>query len=700
MACPFDRRCVPRIAVGILLGWGACATLSFGQAPEEMLEPEPTGDVPVEVPSDLIEPSFSSTRPTVADRFARFFSVELRDLESRQGEILGELEGLPGFTQEAVKSVELGFHSATTSKRPKWVQVDLGKRVEPDAVALAPVTVQFESRPEPGYGFPRAFRIDISDDPEFREYETMVDYREPRGTDLLLPKQAPFFAVVGGYSGRYVRVTATHLWRPTDRDEPSVFALGELMVIKGELNVAAGQPVTALDSVERIDLWSRRYLTDGRTSLGVPHKNLPSPTLGYSSNWGKDETKWVQVDLGQDYPVDEIRLIPAIPENFAVDLNVGFPGSFRVDVAQGDAYDKPKPVARFRSERFTNPGSNPVIVSVGGKKSRFVRITVEREGKGNLSFALAELQVFSGDENVALGKPVEAKDSRETEEWSTEFLVDGYSSRYKLTGYRDWLDALNRRGELIKEWRLLEEKRLDLVDHTVEAGVRWGGIGLGLAGMFLVSALVRGRLGRRKEVEALRQQIASDLHDDIGSNLSSIALLAELGETEADDSTLAREEFQQIGQVAGKTIEAMRDIVWMIRPENETWTDLTARLRATTGQLLRAVQYEFQVEGRAPSGVVPLVFKRDFFLIYKELLNNIVKHSGASMATICLRHRRGRLFLHVTDNGVGFDETEESFKPGNGLRNLNHRTKQLKGEMKVRSGKGEGTAVQFSAPVP
>ena len=226
---------------------------------------------------------------------------------------------------------------------------------------------------------------------------------------------------------------------------------------------------------------------------------------------------------------------------------------------------------------------------------------------------------------------------------------------------------------------------------------------LAIAGVllaFVLVALSRGRVKRRKDLEALRQRIASDLHDDIGSNLSSIALLAELGKTEVDDPGLVIEELTDIKATADKTIESMRDIVWLIRPGEETWAQMLTRFRETASKLLRAHEYTFTVNGEAHDDRLPLEFKRDLFLIYKEVLNNIVRHAAATKVEIEIDCKRQRLQMRIADNGKGFNNLDQEFREGNGLRNLRMRAQAIGGSLKVRSALNEGTTVQLMVPMP
>lgn len=683
-------------ALSLSTGLAQLSPFGIGEDPFESAD-EP---LPETVPKDLIEPTVTAGTGS-ADRFARIFSAELRDIEERQAEILGKLEKLPRLVQSAMQPELFGYHSGQVKGRPKWVQVDLGEHVMPDAVALFPVTVQIEDDPVVGYGFPRRFRIDISDDPNFGDYkyETIVDYRD---TSRYTPKEAPFFTPVNGLGGRYIRVTPITMWRPDGEGGTGeeVLALAELMVIKGKRNIAQGKTVTALDWSERANFWSRRYLTDGRTPLGYPIGLEASPTLGYRCDSPKATSRWVQIDLEESMPVSEIRLIPANPPNVVPDPTLEFPSQFRIEISDSPDMRQADAVAKVLPGQLPKPGNNAVILTAGAGYGRYVRLTAERRGEGPLSFALAEMQIFSENQNVATGKLVTAEESVEGNGWSRKALVDGYGSRNQLSDFPEWLEALSTRGELIREWREKEQQRLDQVESTVAKGIRWIGSGTGGLVLLIIVGLTRGRARRRKDLEALRQQIASDLHDDIGSNLSSIALLAELGSSEADEPELVREELGEIKRTADKTVESMRDIVWLIRPGEETWKQMIARFRETAAKLLRTHEYRFETRGTMHEERLPLDFKRDLFLMYKEILNNIVRHAEAKRVEIELETRRGRLLLRIADDGRGFNNLDQNFREGNGLKNLRRRAHALGGNLKVRSAAGEGTTIQLSAPLP
>lgn len=691
----------PSILLALLFLAGVCMPFDL----YAQLSPFPTsapkaGDS-ASVP-DLLAPDMPDVginpRRSSAERIAYLFSRDLRDIEEAQSDIAAELSRLPRVTREAQRVTSFGYHSGRSKQRPKWVQIDMGESVSPDAIALFPVTAEVDDETVFGYGFPRAFRIDVSDDPDFRNYDTIV---EARMEDMDGMKRWPYMRETEGSSGRYYRVTATALWHSSISGQ-EIFALSEVMILKGGCNLAVGKPVIALDSTERGDQWSTQYLCDGITTLGIPHGEQESPTFGFRALSPEPATtSWVQVDLGESVRIDQIELILADPPAPVPDPTVRFPYPMQIEISDNSEMVEPVVVGHFNPSQIGMIGNNPLIIPMSDAKARYVRISVQA-GKvaKEISFELAELIVYSGTKNVAAGRPVTALHPYKADRWAPDFLVDGYSSRRNLVPYDEWISELVKRNRLVGSWVAKENLRLQLVDRTFAEGIASVGSGVFGALAFVLFALSRGRIKRRKDLEALRQRIASDLHDDIGSNLSSIALLAELGKTEVDDPELVIEELSDIKATADKTIESMRDIVWLIRPGEETWTQLLARFRETASKLLRGHEYTFTVEGEGHDDRLPLDFKRDLFLFYKEVLNNIVRHAAAKNVSISIDCRRQPLHIRITDDGKGYDNLDEGFGEGNGLRNLRMRAQSIGGNVRMQSAPGEGTTVQLNVPMP
>jgi mono/diheme cytochrome c family protein len=206
-------------------------------------------------------------RETIAARHAVLAAVAanvttpaIEKIDAELKELREQLAALPKPGQGADSSPTNGYHSAIMPQPDveKWVQVDLG-----DAAAIGEI-ILIPARPTdfpdtPGFGFPARFRIDMSNDPQFATRETIVDHTE---ADFENPKDTPFIISAKKQSARYIRVTATRLWKRTN---DFIFALAELQAISEKRNLALGKNVTALDSIEA-GRWSTKNLVDDFSS--------------------------------------------------------------------------------------------------------------------------------------------------------------------------------------------------------------------------------------------------------------------------------------------------------------------------------------------------------------------------------------------------------------------------------------------------
>jgi hypothetical protein len=181
-------------------------------------------------------------------------SPQLTRIAADLAEVRRDLAALPA--PAGAPSPSNGYHSGI-APRPdviKWVQVDLGRSEPLDTVRLIPARPT-DFRDSPGFGFPVRFRIELADEPAFRESILVADHT---AADFVNPGDTPYVANLKGQRARYVRVTATRLWK---RLEDYVFALAELQVESAGRNLARCAAVTSLDSIEA-GRWSRRHLVD------------------------------------------------------------------------------------------------------------------------------------------------------------------------------------------------------------------------------------------------------------------------------------------------------------------------------------------------------------------------------------------------------------------------------------------------------
>jgi ligand-binding sensor domain-containing protein/signal transduction histidine kinase len=208
----------------------------------------------------------------------------------------------------------------------------------------------------------------------------------------------------------------------------------------------------------------------------------------------------------------------------------------------------------------------------------------------------------------------------------------------------------------------------------------------------------RRRLARLLELERLRTRIASDLHDDIGSTLSQIAILSDV----AYRSPAAHgnvEPLSDIADLSRELVDSMSDIVWAIDPEQDRLDDLAHRMRRFASDLFghNGTQLRFQTPAAEPNPVVGADIRRQVFLIFKESLHNMARHSGCTVVEIRLRLEDGCLHLSIADNGKGFEA--ERIEGGHGLASMAARASRLGGSLAMDSAPGRGTSLRLEVPL-
>jgi ligand-binding sensor domain-containing protein/two-component sensor histidine kinase len=212
--------------------------------------------------------------------------------------------------------------------------------------------------------------------------------------------------------------------------------------------------------------------------------------------------------------------------------------------------------------------------------------------------------------------------------------------------------------------------------------------------------IYRSRINRIRNEEALRNKIARDLHDDIGSTLSGVKLYSSLAYQKLDGKQEdAAKLVQQINEKTNTMMDAMSDIVWSINPRNDSLQELSVRMKEYAAELFEPndVVYSFETSGKMQDLKLDLNQRKEVFLLFKESINNIIKHAGNTTVAIRLLAVNRQLVLEVQDNGKGFDE--DKVKRGNGLYNLVARAQQAKGSLQIRSKPGEGTFIRFTLPI-
>lgn len=211
--------------------------------------------------------------------------------------------------------------------------------------------------------------------------------------------------------------------------------------------------------------------------------------------------------------------------------------------------------------------------------------------------------------------------------------------------------------------------------------------------------LQNAREERLRELEQVRRRIAADLHDDIGSSLTQISIFSEVLQQRVDKSNeRVLEPLEFIASSSRELVDAMSDIVWAINPNKDFLSELSGKMRRFAADVftLRNIAFTYTA---SPAADIALGanLRREVFLIFKESVNNIVKHAACSAVEIELKIENSEIFLRLQDNGKGFETAHQN--GGHGLVSMNARANGLDGRLEITSGKTSGTIITLIVPL-
>ncbi len=207
-------------------------------------------------------------------------------------------------------------------------------------------------------------------------------------------------------------------------------------------------------------------------------------------------------------------------------------------------------------------------------------------------------------------------------------------------------------------------------------------------------------LRQKQALESQRSRIARDLHDQLGANLTQVALLAEMAEEDKQSPQDVEAHARQISQTARETTHSLDEIVWTVNPSNDTLDGLVNYIckYAQDYLALAGLKYRLETPTELPATPISPELRHNVFLAAKEAINNIVKHAQAKSAWIRLRLEPNRFALDIEDDGQGLRPGDEK-KGRNGLRNMRRRMEDVGGSFEVGAGASGGTLIRLSAPL-
>ncbi|MBS1948625.1 MAG: tetratricopeptide repeat protein [Bacteroidetes bacterium] len=252
---------------------------------------------------------------------------------------------------------------------------------------------------------------------------------------------------------------------------------------------------------------------------------------------------------------------------------------------------------------------------------------------------------------------------------------------------------------LLKKDQLLSKEKLKSEQHF-----KYGLI-VFLIMLLLIGAILLNRYRaiqkskRALEVEKMRNKIAQDLHDDIGSMLSSINILSKTILKKPADNSEAYTTIAKIKDYSAEIMGNMSDIVWAVNPANDTMDKIIIRIKTYTAEILEPLNIRYEIKGDESLSNISLNLncRKDFYLICKEAINNIAKYSQCSLATVSFKKSSHLLELVISDNGIGFDP--KILVDGNGLKNIKARADAMNATLQMESVPKQGTTLMVKIPI-
>ncbi|MFM9839277.1 MAG: tetratricopeptide repeat protein [Cyclobacteriaceae bacterium] len=305
--------------------------------------------------------------------------------------------------------------------------------------------------------------------------------------------------------------------------------------------------------------------------------------------------------------------------------------------------------------------------------------------------AMSSVYEAKGDYKKALfmhQRFVEVKDSIAQSE-NRQLAVDA-QAKYELEKKEAKISLLEKDQEL---------KTLALArQRAIQAGAAIALLLVIIIAILLVNRYrVINKAKRHVEIEQVRNTIARDLHDDIGSTLSTINIISTLAMKE--NASGNNKHLTSIAEQSSRMMENMTDIIWSINPINDSVEKLAVRMKVFASEILepKCIGFQFLGEESLSGFSLGAEKRKNFFLLFKEAINNAAKYSGATEVGITFKKSEEKLTMIISDNGNGFDDTITV--EGNGLKNMEARAKAMQGNFKLSSVIGLGTRVELDLPI-
>jgi ligand-binding sensor domain-containing protein/two-component sensor histidine kinase len=290
------------------------------------------------------------------------------------------------------------------------------------------------------------------------------------------------------------------------------------------------------------------------------------------------------------------------------------------------------------------------------------------------------------------------------------YKMEGLDKKWNLAGTRRYVSYANlEEGTYVFEVKACNNKgvwnNIPAKLTLVIAPPFWHRLWFYVVILLLISSIIYTvysyNMAQLKMRLELRDKIARDLHDDIGSTLSGINIFSKIALQKINSGQEGGTELlEKISDRSAKTMDALSDIVWSINTRNDGIDNFIRKAREYTAEMLepKGIAYSFNAEPDMEHLKIGMIIRKELYLIFKETIYNAAKYSKATSVQICFFRLKNRLTLTIQDDGAGFNVKEVS--SGNGIYNMKQRAKKINADFRIESKENQGTMISLSFHIP
>ncbi len=623
--------------------------------------------------------------PALAET-APLSELKLSNLEQRLKVIDAELSQLAQASlRTGVGAIGYRSDRHKTADHKEWVEINLGKDYTLDEIILIPNVYRDSNEGFQADGFPAEFRI-ITGNSNNKTGSILGEFSS---TTDRAQGIAPYVIAAGGIKASWIRIEATRLsLRAFNKhfNQHYIFQLAEALVFSGEKNVALHQPVKAssLHPEASIAAWGPRYLVDGHGPylMNAAH-GLQSVAYLNKPN----QPPVLTIDLETTAEIDRIHLhtleqSDTVPQAHAG--NLGIPHHLRIEGANRADFSN----AVVLLDTHINDTGPIMMWNIPVTSCRYIRLA-EISPSATFRIGFAEIEVFSKNENIALGKQVSTPGIA-TVYRTLKALTDGLNLYGETLPIRAWMNQLANRQVLEAERSLVLQELAQRYENQ-KTNLRLTSWLAAILLLGTVTVFWFGHIARERAIARTRERIAANLHDELGANLHAIGLLGDFAKkiiarkkttSEWAELNEVIDEVRTLTEETGATARYCTNIL----ETKEIHANLVEEMKQTTSRLLADLDYKTAFPGGDSLNQLKPRRRIDLYLFYKECLTNIIRHSGATRVSVSLTAAHNDIRLTVSDNGPGLTDNQIP-------ESLQRRAKILGGSVHAESSDSGGTQI-------